>query len=249
MIGAIIGDIVGSRFEFDNLKTKDFKLFTGECEYTDDSILTIAIADAILHGRSYSECALEWCRKYPHPKGCYGATFSHWVRTGVQRPYNSFGNGSAMRVSPVGFAFNTEAETIKQAIASAEFTHNHPEGIVGAVSVARAIFNLRMHKDLGMVSYLKELYYPDNNGAPQGVFDETCQGTVPVAFNILLESSSFEDAIRRTMWWGGDSDTLGSIVGGMAEAYFGVPKGMANHALSFLPNDMIDVINEFYKNL
>lgn len=248
MLGAIIGDIVGSRFEFNNLKTEKFQLFTQECDFTDDSILTVAVADAILHDKSYSDSALEWCRKYPSPMGGYGGTFSYWVRTGVQRPYNSFGNGSAMRVSPVGFAFDTEAETIKQAIASAEFTHNHPEGIVGAVAVARAIFNLRMHKDLAFVSYLKDLYYPDNDGAPQGVFDETCQGTVPVAFNLLLASSSFENAIRRTMQWGGDSDTLGAIVGGMAEAYFGIPEGMAQHARTFLPGEMLAIIDEFYKS-
>lgn len=246
MLGSIIGDIVGSRFEFNNLKTENFQLFTRECDFTDDTICTIATADAILSGKSYQDATIEWCSRYPNPMGCYGGSFSRWLKSKDKLPYYSFGNGSAMRVSPVGFAFDTEAETIRQAIDSAAFTHNHPHGIAGAVAVARAIFNLRKYKDLGYVSYFLELYYSDSKGAPQGVFDETCQGSVPVAFNIMLESSSFEDAIRRTMRWGGDSDTLGAIVGGMAEAYWGVPEGMAQHVLStYLPAEMQEVVTDF----
>lgn len=245
MIGAIIGDIVGSRFEFNNLRTKDFDLFTPECEFTDDSICTIAVADAILKGCDYASSARSWCQKYPHPMGGYGGTFSYWIRCNEPKPYNSFGNGSAMRVSPVGFAFNNKADVLREAIASAQFTHNHPEGIVGAVATAMAILDLRKGNGKRSVSRLLRRFYNNSAGAAKGVFDETCQGTVPVAFRLFLESTSFEDAIRRTMQWGGDSDTLGAIVGGMAEAHYGVPSWIRDAAMEYLTKEMQEVVLNF----
>jgi len=245
MIGAIIGDIVGSRFEFNNLKTQDFDLFTPECEFTDDTICTIAIADAILRGEKYGTSARRWCQKYPHPMGGYGGTFSYWIRSGSPKPYNSFGNGAAMRVSPVGFAFNSCADVMREATASAQFTHDHPEGIVGAVSTAMAILHLRHGFGKDAVSSILTRYYNDSPGSPRGVFDETCQGTVPVAFRLFLDSTSFEDAIRITMRWGGDSDTLGAIVGALAEAHYGVPADIREAAMLYLPAEMQVVIHDF----
>lgn len=253
MIGAIIGDIVGSRFEFNNTDKKDFKLFTKDCDFTDDTICTVAVADAIIRGISYQDSLLHWCRKYPSPMGAYGGSFARWIHSDNPQPYYSFGNGAAMRVSPVAWAFNTEAEVLREAIKTAEVTHNHHEGLIGASVVARAIFRFREFSNapgdfdvFGLVAehYGYEWNWMNNLPAP-GVFDETCQGCVPLAFQILLQSSGFEDAIRRAVSYGGDSDTLGAIVGSLAEARFGVPIKIAKKAMSYLPEDMRDCVIYF----
>ncbi len=217
MLGAIIGDIVGSPFEFANVKTFRLKsLFTPGCEFTDDTICTIAVADALLTGESFGSALQRWCRKYPNPKGGYGGSFNAWLHASCPMPYNSWGNGAAMRVSPVGWAFKSEAETLRAALASAAPTHNHVEGLIGASVVARAIFRLRVD---GVIGDLVDETYGTHPVLPApGVFDDTCQGCVPLAFAICSESSSFEDALRRAIVYGGDTDTLCSIVGSFAEA-------------------------------
>lgn len=250
MIGAIIGDIVGSRFEFNNTRDYNFELFAPGCSYTDDTICTVAIADALLRGVDYKTSLLEWCRKYPNPVGAYGFSFARWIASSDPQPYNSYGNGAAMRVSPVGWAFKTEAETLRAALASAKPTHDHVEGLIGASVVARLIFMYR-NRDLysdSDESRLIEVAYGtswNKNVPAPGVFDETCQGCVPLAFLICSESDGFEEAIRRAVLYGGDSDTLAAIVGSLAEARFGVPDELINQAMSYLPEDMRDVVIKF----
>lgn len=251
MLGAIIGDIVGSRFEFNNTNRTDFELFTDESTYTDDTICTVAIADAILNGKSYKDSLLEWCRKYPNPKGAYGASFARWIHSEDPQPYNSYGNGSAMRVSPIGWFYDDLGTVLKEAERTAIVSHNHPEGIKGAIAVAHAISHLRTTKDLDRLENEMQRYYPQFMLGiyTPGVFDETCQGTVPICLKILISSTSFEDAIRRAIAWGGDSDTIGAIVGAMAEAAFGVPDEISSKVFNLLPADMLNVIGDFFHNL
>lgn len=250
MLGAIIGDIVGSRFEFNNTDKYNFKLFANGCRYTDDTICTVAVADAILSGKSYGERLHHWCRMFLHPMGGYGGSFARWVASDDPQPYNSFGNGSAMRVSPVAWAFNDLDKILSEAEKTAIVTHNHPEGVKGAVAVAHAIYHLRTTHNLAGLESLMNAYYPDfmsGNYTP-GVFNETCQGTVPVCMKILISSSSFEDAIRNAISWGGDSDTIGAIVGSMAEAQWGIPRDIAMQALKMIAGNMVKVVNDFYSN-
>ena len=248
MLGAIIGDIVGSRFEFHNTDKYNFgKLFTKQCDFTDDTICTVAIAHAILKADyNYKDALLYWCRKYPNPMGSYGGSFARWINSEDPQPYNSFGNGAAMRVSPVAFAWSTSADVIREAIATASVSHNHPEGIKGAMATALATFALRKSHNKETAIRIEQLFYDLNAKYTRGRFDETCQGTVPVALRIISESCDFEDAIRMAMAWGGDSDTLGAIVGGMAEALYGIPSDIKAAAMEYLPADMRIVINEFY---
>lgn len=247
MLGAIIGDIVGSRFEFNNTKDYNFgPLFTNECQFTDDTICTVAIADAILNGsEDYATYLQAWCRKYPSPMGGYGASFSRWIHDKEAKPYFSFGNGAAMRVSPVGWANFKSSETVAMAIATAQVSHNHPEGIKGAIVTALAIGSLRSGRK-STLKALESIFYDPLASYQRGKFDETCQGTVPVALRIVNDSQNFEDAIRLAMAWGGDSDTLGAIVGAMAEALYGIPKDIKKKAMSYLPNEMKVIINLFY---
>lgn len=252
MIGAIIGDIVGSRFEFNNTKTKDFELSHPLCDFTDDTICTIAIADAILRGIPYRDSLLHWCRKYPNPKGSYGGRFAQWLHEPDPQPYYSWGNGSAMRVSPVGWAFTTSPEVMREAMATALPSHNHPEGIIGAVVVAEAIWRMRHARTLSIaMEWLIDLsadYYGAGSWGelpPKGVFDETCRGCVPLALCIVHQSCSFEDAIRRAVAYGGDSDTLAAIVGSIAEPLWGVPDAIREEFTQYLPDDMLDVLTKF----
>lgn len=251
MLGAIIGDIVGSRFEFNNTDNYNFELFTEESTFTDDTICTIAIADAINNGEHYEDTLLKWCRKYLNPKGAYGSSFARWIASDTPQPYNSFGNGSAMRVSPVAWFFDDLYRVKKEAEETAIVTHNHPEGIKGAVATAHAIYYLRTTKNLSGLENEMQTYYPmfmiGNYYA--GVFDETCQGTVPICLKIIISSNSFEDAIRKAISWGGDSDTIGAIVGSMAAAIYEIPKEIVDHVFNLLPTDMLDVIGNFYHNL
>lgn len=249
MIGAIIGDIVGSRFEFNNTRDKNFKLFTAESSFTDDTICTVAVADTLLRKADFATTLHEWCRKYPTPTGGYGCSFARWVASDAPTPYYSFGNGAAMRVSPCAYAYDNASDVMRAAIASADVTHNHPEGIIGAMSTALAVFGLINAQSKDIVRSVLQLYYHDCklSDFEQGKFDETCQGTVPLAMHIFLESVSFEDAIRRAVLWGGDSDTLAAIVGSLAEAYYGVPIALEKRAMQFLDDDMKQVIINFNK--
>lgn len=251
MIGAIIGDIVGSRFEFDNTSDYNFELFTKECDFTDDTICTVAIAFALVNGSSYEESLRYWCSQYPYPKGGYGASFSKWLHSPDPKPYNSFGNGSAMRVSPVAWWFDDLEEVKREAEKTAMPTHDHPEGIKGAVAVAHAIWHFRKCGGLDGFAALANEYYPnfERTKFVRGEFDETCMGTVPLAFQIIMKSTSFEDAIRRAVSWGGDSDTIGAIVGSIAEAVWGIPDEISNKTFNYLSSAMDLAIGEFYKYL
>ena len=251
MIGAIIGDVIGSRFEFNNIRDYNFNLWDDSCSYTDDTICTLAIADAILTGESYKSKLLEWCNAYPHPMGAYGGRFAQWIHSEDPQPYNSFGNGSAMRVSPVAWSFD-ELEIVKEeAEKTALCTHNHPEGIKGAVAVAHAIWWFRMGwgKSLREWCDTMQQYYPgfESQHFEQGRFDETCQGTVPLCLQIIYQATDFEDAIRRAISFGGDSDTIGAIVGSIAEARFGIPQEFIDKVLTYLDPRMIDQLRIWQK--
>lgn len=255
MLGAIIGDIVGSKYEFNNTLDYNFKMFSDGCDFTDDTICTVAIADAILNKRSYQESLHDWCRRYPNPKGAYGGRFAQWICSDNPKPYNSFGNGSAMRVSPVAWLFDDLDMVLKEAEKTALPTHNHPDGIKGAKAVAHTIWHFRKSKEnnlseneaLKAFTEIARSYYVDfdTRDYPKGVFDETCMDAVPLSFYLVAQSESFEDAIRLAISHGGDSDTIGAIVGSMAEARFGIPKDMKEKALRYLPSEMINVVNNF----
>lgn len=250
MLGAIIGDIVGSRFEFNNTNNPHFgPLFAGDCSFTDDTICTVAIADAMINRKTYKAALLEWCRKYPNPMGGYGGRFAQWIASSDPQPYNSYGNGSAMRVSPVGWGYTDLEKTLFEAEMTALPTHNHPEGIKGAKAVAHAIHVLRNKGSIRDFMCVVNQYYPsvDYSTIKPGKFDETCMGTVPLAFKLFYESSDFEDAIRRAVAWGGDSDTIAAIVGSLAEARWGVPWYIAYEAMEYiLPKEMKQVILDFW---
>ena len=250
MIGAIIGDIVGSDYEFNNTSDYDFPLFAEGSDFTDDTICTVAVADAILNKMDYQTAIRKWCRQYPHPKGEYGSYFFNWVMRPDPYPYNSFGNGSAMRVSPVAWLFDNEKDVRKQAEASAAITHNHPEGIKGAVAIAVAIFRMRtaeVKESKIFEEVAKEFYGEDafKQLPERGVFDVTCQGCVPLALYLASLATDFEDAIRSTVAYGGDTDTLGAIVGSLAESQYPIPESMKHKALSYLPEGMIGILKQF----
>ena len=250
MIGAIIGDVVGSRFEFNNTDNFNFNLFTKECEYTDDTICTVAVADAALNGGDYGDLMHRWCRRYPKPMGGYGCSFAHWVASTNPKPYNSFGNGSAMRVAAIGWLYDSLEQVEREAMLSAMPTHNHPEGIKGAVATASAIFLARTQGKEAMLEAMKS-YYPQwvKPLLGENSFDETCQGTMPVVFGIINKATGFEEAIRYAIAVGGDSDTIAAIVGGIAEAIWGVPEQIYREVVGYLPKDMIEVVEQFYRVL
>lgn len=252
MIGAIAGDIIGSVYEYNNIKSKDFPLFDVHCEFTDDTVLTVAIADAVLSGNSYVDSVRQTGRNYPHAD--YGGSFMQWLNSDNPGPYNSWGNGSAMRVSPVGFAFNSEDEVLNQARLTAEITHNHPEGIKGAQAVALAIYLGRNgHGKEYIRGRIKELFDYDldrklDDIRPGYSYDVTCQGTVPEAMIAFLESESYEDAIRNAVSLGGDSDTLACITGGIADAFYGgAPENIRDKVIEILTPDLWEITNEFHK--
>lgn len=261
MLGAIIGDIAGSRFEFDPTNDSNFEIFAPSSDFTDDTICTVAVMDAILHDRDFGECIHAWCRRYPDPMGGYGGRFAQWVWSDNPKPYGSYGNGAAMRVSPVAWASNNFEfkNLLDLAEKTAACTHNHPEGIKGAQTVALAIqYGIELpcyHPDFTQ-EHIKKLVercakfggYNINirKEDVENRFDETCQGTVPVALWIISESTSFEDAIRKAVSLGADADTLGAIVGSIAEAIWGIPEDMMMDALDYLPNEMKTVVLRFY---
>lgn len=250
MIGAIAGDIIGSVYEHRPIKTKDFPLFKPHSRFTDDTVLTIAIADAILHNRSYLESIRYFAGKYPYAG--YGGKFIQWLFNPRPEPYNSWGNGSAMRVSPVGFAFQTEDEVLLHAKKSAEITHNHSEGVKGAQATALAVFLARtthsrkeIRKEISL-RFQYNLNRSIDEIRPDYSFDISCQGTVPEAVISFLESESYEDAIRNAISLGGDSDTLACITGGIAEAFYGeVPSEIAGRVEDILPSELLQTVQSF----
>jgi ADP-ribosylglycohydrolase len=254
VIGAIAGDIAGSVHEFHPLKDAgDFELFPERARFTDDSVMTLAVARAILDAREagvrepeYGPRMHEFGRRYPN-RG-YGGMFRRWLQSDDPQPYNSFGNGSAMRVSPVGFAFDDEAEVLEQARLSAIPSHDHPEGIKGAQAVALAVFLARQRasKDEIRARIEREFGYDLQRTvadiAPTYSFDVTCQGSVPEAIIAFLDASSFEEAIRNAISLGGDADTQACIAGGIAEAWWGVPVEIEREVRSRLTDDLLAVV-------
>lgn len=250
MLGAIIGDVVGSRYEFDNTSDFDFEMFSDKNDFTDDTICTVAVAEALLKGNDYRSSFLKWCRKYPYPTGGYGGSFARWVRSADPQPYNSFGNGSAMRVSPVAWFFNSLDKVQIEAEKTALPTHNHPEGIKGAVATASAIFLARKKGKKEMLKTMR-LYYSEWEEPVLGAnpFYETCQGTMPIVFGIIDKAESFEEAIRYAIAVGGDSDTIGSITGSIAEAIWGIPEHIREKVMGYLPDEMKLIIDDFYDKI
>lgn len=277
MFGAFIGDIVGSKYEFNNIKTKRFPLFSQGCDFTDDTIMTVAVAKAIMlsraeqhekneNGKGFQEFLIEvmqdFGRRYPHPTGAYGGSFAKWLRQSNPKPYGSYGNGSAMRVSPCGLAAVTMDEALALARASACVSHDHPEGIKGAEAVCAAIFLAKCGKSKEEIrQYISEHYYKldftlDSIRAGYQ-FDGSCQGSVPQAIVAFLESENFEDAIRNVISIGGDCDTTGAITGSIAWIYYaGYGNWVTNsfdapmqkiktQAMEYLPREFIEIAEEF----
>lgn len=256
MLGAIIGDIVGSRFEWNNHRSKDFKFFTYDCFATDDSIMTLAVAQAILISKKdYSDlsknavkCMQDIGRHYPD---CgYGGSFYGWIFSDDPKPYNSYGNGSAMRVSAAGFVANSIEEAKELSKLVTEVSHNHPEGIKGAEATAVAIYMARTGSNiLEIRDYIDKNYYKMNFTLDEirdtYEFNETCQETVPQALQAFFESTGFEDAIRNAISIGGDSDTVAAICGGVAEAYYGIPTDIRKSALQFLDKRLMQLLISF----
>jgi ADP-ribosylglycohydrolase len=258
MLGSIIGDTAGSVYEFNNIKTMDFPFFSEKSDYTDDSIMTMAVADWLLkdptHGMDTLEASLiSFAKKYPCPMGGYGGMFFRWLfrSDGKREPYNSWGNGSAMRASANGWMFDTLEETERVAGLSAAITHNHPEGIKGAQSTAAAIFMARNGSSKEEIrSYITEKYGYNLNRTcdeirPVYGWEGSCQGTVPEAMVAFFDSTDFESAIRLAISLGGDSDTLACITGGIAEAFYKeIPDPIAKGIWSLLPEDFKAILKE-----
>ncbi len=254
IIGAIIGDIVGSRFEGTYWKSIDFEFFTKQCGYTDDTVMTIAVADWLITGDDLATNMKKWGNKYPNVG--YGGMFYNWLFLQKDnKPYNSFGNGSGMRVSPCGFYAKTLGEALDLAKQSAEVTHNHPEGIKGAQAIAAAIFLARSGKSKSKIQEYIELTFDYdlsrtcNDIRPRYGFDETCQGSCPEAIIAFLDSIDFESAIRLAVSLGGDSDTLACMTGGIAAAFYGVPEDIVKSVRTYLPDEILQIIDNFDKIL
>ncbi len=260
MIGAIIGDIAGSVYEFHSIKTKDFPLFgdyRGEkCRFTDDSAMTLAAAGALLEaaeeGGELSACAVRWMQKVGrrYPNAGYGGSFIRWLLAEKPAPYRSYGNGAAMRVSPAAWAAGSLEEALENADAITAVTHDHPEGMKGARAVAACVYLARTGADKAEIrGCVRQHYYPLEKTLaeirPGYRFDVTCQGSVPEAIQAFLEAESFEDAVRNAVSLGGDSDTQAAIAGSIAGPYFGIPEGLRAKALGFLPEDLKELLFAF----
>lgn len=256
MIGAIIGDIVGSRWEFHPIKTKVFPLFTsGRNRFTDDTVMTLAVAEALLTGqrgavlaKTTTQLMQAAAQDYPH-RG-YGRSFRQWLKATHPRPYRSFGNGAAMRVSACAYAADTLEEVKRLAFTVTAITHNHHEGLKGAEATVVAIFMARQGASKDEIrAEIEKHYYPLgftlSQIRPGYEFNETCQGSVPQGIRCFLEAKSFEDALRNAVSLGGDADTLAAIAGSIAEAYFGVPEQLRNTALTYLDEHQKALIDRF----
>ncbi|HOS96371.1 MAG TPA: ADP-ribosylglycohydrolase family protein [Deltaproteobacteria bacterium] len=246
MIGAIAGDIIGSVYERHRIKTKDFPLFGAGSRFTDDTVLTVALAEAILTGQDYGSLMREYCRRYP--RAGYGGLFRQWAADEFAGPYNSFGNGAAMRISPVGFAFDDLGEVLERTAHFTRITHDHPEGVRGAQATAAAVFLARTGSTKEQIRrHITTTFAYDLDRTLDGIrpryrFDVTCQGSVPEAIIAFLESSDYEDAVRNAVSLGGDSDTQACIAGGIAEAYYGgVPVCIKKAALALLDDRLRSV--------
>jgi ADP-ribosylglycohydrolase len=247
IVGAVIGDIIGSVFEWDRIKTKEFPLFNTESDFTDDTVMTMAVADAILNKKPYALTMQEWGRRYPG-RG-YGGMFRRWIELGIPEAYKSFGNGSAMRVSAVGCLFDSNDDVLAEAKRSAEVSHNHREGIKGAQATAIAILMSRQGEPKDAIrNYIATRFHYNLNRTlddirPSYEFNETCQGTVPEALIAFLESTGYEDAIRNAVSLGGDSDTLACITGGIAAAFYKeIPGSILKEAEERLPAEMRQIL-------
>lgn len=249
MIGAIAGDIIGSIYEGSGSKSKQFQLFGPHNRFTDDTVLTVAVADSILREIDLVDSLHEYFHRYPHAG--YGGSFIGWAAERRREPYYSWGNGSAMRVSPVGFAYQTLEEVIAQATRTAEVTHNHPEGIRGAQATAAAVFLARTGHDRAEIGKRVSEDFGYDLATPLEAiretyrFDISCQGSVPESIVAFLEAADFEDAIRNAISLGGDADTMACIAGGIAEAYWGVPGSIERRALDYLTAPLRRVVDAF----
>ncbi len=262
LLGAIAGDTIGAPYEFNdnNYKAKDFPLFSAASGFTDDSVMTIAVADALMAGfgdeAKTEKLLVESMRNFglQHPYAGYGGRFCHWLVSKNPQPYNSWGNGSAMRVSAVGWIYDTLEEVEKYAEISARVTHNHPEGIKGAQATAAAIFLARTGKSKQEIcDYVEQKYgYPLSQMIcdeirPAYRMNESCQGTVPRAFCAFREGVDFEDVARTAVSLGGDSDTLAAIACSIAEAFYGIPENIAQETVNRLDEDLLEVVVKFQK--
>ncbi len=250
MLGALVGDIVGSVYEWHNHRSKIFPLFQPKSSFTDDSVLTVALAETILAGADYAVVMRRYGERFPNAG--YGGMFRQWLRTPTMGPYNSFGNGAAMRISPAGWAYETLEETLEKAAGYTSVTHNHPEGVKGAEATAGAIWMARHGKSKAEIRawVAKRTGYDLSRTCdeirPAYGFNETCQKTVPEALIAFFESTDFEDAIRLGISLGGDSDTLTCITGSVAEAFYGgVPAAIEKEALSRLDAPLRDITHLF----
>lgn len=250
MIGAIIGDIIGSVYEWRPVKSTEFSLYQKESRFTDDTVLTIATAESILRKIDFAENYKRWALKYP--KAGYGKIFMDWTNSDSLLPYNSWGNGSAMRISPVGFAFDKIDDVFLTAENSAKVTHNHPEGIKGAQTVASAIFLARQNSSKEEIkNFIENNFGYDlsrnlDEIRPKYKFDVSCQGSVPESIISFLESVDYESAVKNAVSLGGDSDTMACIAGGIAQAYYKkIDRKLIDFAFSKLSQEMIVIINEF----
>jgi len=252
MIGAIIGDIVGSRYEHHNHKSKQFDLFARNCFVTDDTVMTLAVAETLLEGGSiYNHIVGNMQsigRRYPNAG--YGGSFIRWLSSDDPRPYHSWGNGSAMRVSPVAYVAKNLDEVKEYSRSVTQVTHDHPEGMKGAEATACAVFLAKNGKNKDEIrDFILQNYYDIDftldEIRPVYEFDVSCQGSVPQAFEAFFESANFEDAIRNAVSIGGDSDTIAAIAGSIAEAYYGVPEDIRARALSYLDDFQKDILNRF----
>lgn len=258
MYGAILGDIVGSVYEWHNIKRKDFEFLKDGCCFTDDSVMTVAVAEALMdslgkdeaeHQKALVASMQKWGQKYPDAG--YGGRFDDWLYSWDPRPYYSWGNGSAMRVSAAGWLYDTLEETLEKAGWTAAVTHNHPEGIRGARAAAAAIFMARNGKSKEEIkAYIMDRFYYDLNRTcnqirPKYKFDVSCQGSVPEAIVAFLEGNDYEDTVRNAVSLGGDSDTIACIAGGIAEAFYGVPENLKQACRERITPEMREVLDRF----
>lgn len=252
MFGPIAGDIIGSVYESNPVKVTHFPLFEKGSRYTDDSVLSVAVADCIMNNKEYGKTIQDYARKYPGAG--YGGNFFQWIFSDKREPYNSWGNGSAMRVSPVGFAFKTQQKVMEEAKKSAEVTHNHPEGIKGAQATAMAVYLALVGKSKEEIkSFIENTFHYDLSRSiaeikPHYNFDVSCQGSVPEAIIAFLESENFESAVRIAISLGGDSDTQACISGAIAQAFYKkIPRNIMQNIQEILPSELYQVAEKFCK--
>ncbi|WP_224999306.1 ADP-ribosylglycohydrolase family protein [Cesiribacter sp. SM1] len=249
MLGAIAGDIIGSVYEFSPVKRTNFPLLQEKSAFTDDTVLTVAIAESLLIGKSYAAALKHWGRRYPNAG--YGKNFYQWLMSRCSVPYGSWGNGSAMRVSPVGWAFSTLEETLKQATLTAMPTHDHPEGIRGAQAVAGAVWMARrQHSKEEIRDWIEhEIGYTLTATVAEirqsYTFDVSCAGSVPQAIQCFLEAGNTEEAIRNAVSLGGDADTQACMAGAIGEAMWGIDKALEAAVLEHLPENMLEITEQF----